>query len=189
MKLFKLVDNLPVPSEEALLIKEFKKLITRDRTRDKSLGLKELGFVYYYCSFDTRFDAYRTEEERVEAIKTVLGLKEDWEIDSDLKLALERFSDMMITESLVLVQKMKNGIKKMEDFIDDLDLTERNKSENYVFSAKDLQAVIKEMPNTIRALNEAKSIVEKELQDKFNTSTKTSKSLINRFTQDSTGEI
>jgi hypothetical protein len=186
MKLFRLVNNLPEASEEALLIKEFKKLISRDRSQSKETGIKELGFVHFYTSFDSRFQMYKSEEERIEAIKTVLGLNEKWKPDSEVRLAIERYSYMMNTESMDLVLNARKAIGKLQDFLDQLDLTERNRTDNYMFSAKDLQSVIKELPNTIRALNDAKSVVEKEIEDKFSTGVINSRSLVTKIVGSST---
>jgi hypothetical protein len=119
MKLFEIVDEIPVPSAEVRTIKEFNRLITRDRGsegdsqgRKKKRALQELAFVHWYCTFDTRFENMQ-ETERNASIANAVGLPEDWELDSDIRMAIERYSDMLTTESMPFVQSLRKGLNKM----------------------------------------------------------------------------
>lgn len=198
MKLFDLVDDLPVPSAEARTIKEFNRLITRDRGsegdaqgRKKKKALKELAFVHWYCTFDSRFEQYDDEKARNEAIINAVGLPEDWEPDADVKLAIERYDDMLVTESMHFVKSLRIGLNKIQQFINEVTMIQivtNNDGDDYEklsYDPKNLQQIIKEAPKTLVALNEAKKEVEKELQDKFGGNSKKIRAMVNSFANSS----
>lgn len=187
MKLVQLIDEMPYFSEEARTIIQFNRILMRDKGsegdsdgRKKKFALKELAFVYFYCSFDGRFQFYDTEKERIEAIKSVLGLPKEWVIDSVIEDAIKMYSYLTETESMALVKEARRAIKKLKEFIEDVDLNATTKSGTLVFSPKDLQSVIKDMPYTIESLNKAKEIVQKELGDKLGKSDKKVRSLVEK---------
>jgi hypothetical protein len=167
MKLITLEDEMPIFSSEARTIIEFNRILMRDEDRKKKFALKELAFVYFYCSYDNRFELYDTENDRVEAIKASVDLPKDWVIDSIIQDAIKKYSYMMETESMGLVNETRKAIKKLKQFIENVDLESTTKSGSLIFSPKDLQAVIKDMPFMIESLNKAKSIVDKEQEDKL----------------------
>ena len=49
---------------ELLTIKVFKKLHQRDKTKDKSKFLQELGYIYFFVDPRSDFQIYTDEEER-----------------------------------------------------------------------------------------------------------------------------
>ena len=181
MKLITLVDEQPVFDPEARAIKQFKAVIARDKDRQKRHALMELAFVHWYCSFDSRYDMYETEEERVEAIKTDVGLAEDWKVDSVISQALVKYADLMQTESMALVDKQREMISKLTTFIEEHEPTKMNKAGSFVFGPDKVQKLIMEMPKMIEALNQAKEIVQKELQDKHGGGNIRNRPLINGF--------
>ena len=49
IRLFKYEGYKVTISEEALLLKPFKAIWDRDRTKSKDRALDELGFIYFFC--------------------------------------------------------------------------------------------------------------------------------------------
>lgn len=172
MKLVTIEDEMPVFNPEVRVIVEFNRILMRDKGsegdadgRKKRFALRELAFVHFYCAFDSRFDLYDTEEERIEAIKKAVGLPDDWIKDSLIDDAINRYSDMMKTESMKLVENIRKAIQKLEGFIATHEVTDETNSGTLVFGPDKMQKLIEGTPSMIRALNEAKQIVAKELED------------------------
>ena len=165
MNLFEIIDEMPVPSAEARMIKEFNAILNKNK--DKNIALKELAFIYFFCGFDSRFVTYDDPVEKQEKIAIVVGLSEDWKPDIKVQDAIRRYQDLMNTESMRLVVKQREAIKKLEDFIDTYNPSKENKSGALVFDPLKMQSLIQNMPKMIQALNESKLIVQKELSDKF----------------------
>jgi hypothetical protein len=173
MRLIEIKDEMPVFNPETRMIKEFKRIIERDRGskgdhdgRKKFHATKELAFIYFYCVYDSRFDQW-DGEEKVDKIKEYLDLPDKWKIDDDIQAGIDRYKDMMWTRSLSLFLKMSEGARKLEVFIDEIDLDERTKNGGLVFSPDKLRTMIEKMPSTIKALNEAQDMIKKDQESKL----------------------
>ncbi len=198
MRLFELEDEMPVFSPEARTIKEFNAILRRDRGskgdhdgRKKQHALKELSFIHFYCTFDSRFELYETEEERNEAIKVAVGLSEEWQPDDLIVAGIRRYTDMMQTESMGLVKQARSAIKKFEEYLETVDLNERNiKSGTLVHDSKKYRENVNGIPEMIENLNKSKKIVQKELEDLFGKASKKQRSLAEiGFADNIEGEI
>ena len=89
----------------------FKKILKRDKSRDKDRALKEMLFIYYYS--DIKSDYLIIESKfRIEEIKKDIGLPEDWKIDSVLQEAIDFYEE----RSLTVVGKLyKNALAAAND--------------------------------------------------------------------------
>lgn len=167
MRLITLENEMPVFNPEIRMIKEFKAILVRDKDKYKVNANKELAFIHFYCTYDSRFELYDNEEERIEAIITSVGLPEDWEYDSLIKQACTRYTDMMQTRTMKLAKSMRDSITTLENFLANVDLEERNNSGNYVFDAVKYQNTIQKMADTIEAMAKVDEIIDKELSEKI----------------------
>lgn len=174
MELITVVNEMPVFNPEVRTIKEFKRIIERDRGskgdhdgRKKLTATKELAFVFFYCVYDSRFDEWQGEE-KIKRIKEHVDLPIKWKVDQDMKEAIEKYKFMMETPSLRLYKKMLDGVKKIEDFIDEVDLTETTKSGGLVFSPDKLNNMIQKIPDMLKSLKVADEMIKKEIEDKGN---------------------
>ena len=89
----------------------FKKILKRDKSRDKDRALKEMLFIYYYS--DIKSDYLIIDSKfRIEEIKKDIGLPEDWRIDSVLQAAIDFYEE----RSLTVVGKLyKNALAAAND--------------------------------------------------------------------------
>ena len=89
----------------------FKKILKRDKSRDKDRALKEMLFIYYYS--DIKSDYLIIDSKfRIEEIKKDIGLTEDWRIDSVLQEAIDFYEE----RSLTVVGKLyKNALAAAND--------------------------------------------------------------------------
>ena len=89
----------------------FKKILKRDKSRDKDRALKEMLFIYYYS--DIKSDYLIIDSKfRIEEIKKDIGLPEDWKIDSVLQEAIDFYEE----RSLTVVGKLyKNALAAAND--------------------------------------------------------------------------
>ena len=97
----------------------FKKILKRDKSRDKDRALKEMLFIYYYS--DIKSDYLIIDSKfRIEEIKKDIGLPEDWRIDSVLQEAIDFYEE----RSLTVVGKLyKNALAAANDISDYLTKT------------------------------------------------------------------
>ena len=69
---------------EILTLKVFKRLFMRDKTKDKSKFLQELGYIYFMLDPRSDYMYITDNEERSKAIIEGEGLPDTWKVDSSL---------------------------------------------------------------------------------------------------------
>ena len=109
--MFELKDYVLTVEPQVWGISIFKKILKRDKSRDKDRALKEMLFIYYYS--DIKSDYLIIDSKfRIEEIKKDIGLPEDWRIDSVLQEAIDFYEE----RSLTVVGKLyKNALAAAND--------------------------------------------------------------------------
>ena len=159
MKLFKYEGYRIVISEEALLLKPFKKIWDRDKTKNKEKAYMELGFIYYYCNPRSDYQYLTDEEERLKAIKEGEGIPDKWSPDNIVKEAMNFYNGFKPTSALLLedTRNMVNGYRaKLREITKDMSNLE-------IKDIKDIGAIIKQIPALVKDLDEAERAVSKEI--------------------------
>ena len=159
MKLFKYVGYRIVISEEALLLKPFKKIWDRDKTKNKEKAYMELGFIYFYCDPRSDYQYLTDEEERLKAIKEGEGIPDKWSPDNIVKEAMNFYNGFKPTSALLLedTRNMVNGYRaKLREITKDMSNLE-------IKDIKDIGAIIKQIPALVKDLDEAERAVSKEI--------------------------
>lgn len=97
MKLFEIKNfNLTV-REEAWGLLPFKKLLTRDKTKEKVNCMKEMLFIYHYTDIKSDYVYLLDDKERENVIKKDIGLSDSWSIDKHVEEAIELYKSRSIT--------------------------------------------------------------------------------------------
>ena len=101
---------------EILTLKVFKKLHKRDKSKDKSKFIQELGFIYFYADPRSDYQYITDEENRKEAIVEGEGLPSDWEIDKELQEATYKLYQALIKlDKIKLITKDEKIIRILEE--------------------------------------------------------------------------
>ena len=159
MKLFKYEGYRIVISEEALLLKPFKKIWDRDKTKNKEKAYMELGFIYFYCDPRSDYQYLTDEEERLKSIKEGEGIPDKWNPDTVVKEAMNFYNGFKPTSALLLedTRNMVNGYRaKLREITKDMSNLE-------IKDIKDIGAIIKQIPALVKDLDEAERAVSKEI--------------------------
>lgn len=159
MKLFKYEGYKIVISEEALLLKPFKKIWDRDKSKNKEKAYMELGFIYFYCDPRSDYQYLTDEEERLKAIKEGEGIPDKWNPDNVVKEAMNFYNGFKPTSALLLedTRNMVNGYRaKLREITKDMSNLE-------IKDIKDIGAIIKQIPSLVKDLDEAERAVSKEI--------------------------
>lgn len=159
MKLFKYEGYKIVISEEALLLKPFKKIWDRDKTKNKEKAYMELGFIYFYCDPRSDYQYLTDEEERLKSIKEGEGIPDKWSPDNIVKEAMNFYNGFKPTSALLLedTRNMVNGYRaKLREITKDMSNLE-------IKDIKDIGAIIKQIPALVKDLDEAERAVSKEI--------------------------
>lgn len=144
---------------ELLTIKVFKKLHQRDKTKDKSKFLQELGYIYFFVDPRSDFQIYTDEEERHKKILEGIGVSDTWKIDKDLQEAIDYYakfkpiSALLLDDTRAMINGYRSKLRALTATMADLDVKE----------TKDVGGIIKQIPALVKDLDEAEKAVTKEI--------------------------
>lgn len=162
MKLFKYEGYRVVISEEAMMLKPFKKIWDRDKHEDKRDALNELAFIYFYTDPRSDYQYLTNPEDRIHAIKEGEGLPDNWVPDKDVLKAVE-FYDSFKPMSALLLDDSRKMINKLRDYINAVDFTEKDDKGKPIYTMSTITSTIKQIPELTKTLNEAERMVNQEM--------------------------
>lgn len=124
MKLFKFEGYNLTISEEAFMLKPFKDLWTRDKSKGKDKALQELCFIYMMEDPRSDYQTYLDRDERMNQIKLGEGIKESWQPDDKVKEAMEFYASFKPEAALLLedirksIAILRTGLVTQEELAD-----------------------------------------------------------------------
>lgn len=138
-----LTKYLEINEPELLLIKEFKALIQRDKTKNKDRVTRELTYMYLAIDWKSPYCQYSEHERHDEAISDS-GLSEEEFNDPIFREACRKYRALQDSnKSIKLLEAAKRAADQFIDYFDTIvDLNERDANGKPVFSA---EKVMKEM--------------------------------------------
>lgn len=159
MKLFKYEGYKIVISEEAFALKVFRQIWNRDRTASKDKALMELGYVYFMVDPRSDYQYLVDKEERSKAIIEGEGLPANWKPDKLIEEAMA-FYDSMKPSAALLLEDTRLMVDKYRKKLRGMDFDELE-----VKDLKDMGALIKGIPDLVKALDEAEKAVSAEMRN------------------------
>lgn len=110
MRLFKYEGYNLTISEEAFLLKPFKAIWNRDKSKGKQVALQELGFIYFMEDPRSDYKMYIDKDERAAQIIIGEGIKQGWKPDKLVNEALEFYASFK-SDSALLLEDLKKGVQ------------------------------------------------------------------------------
>lgn len=162
MKLLKYEGYKLTFEPEILTLKVFKKLYTRDKTKDKSRFLQELGLIYFYIDPRSDYQYLTNEDERLKAIIEGEGLPQNFKIDNILNEAIEYYKKFKPTSALLL-EDTRVAVDKLRKALRDIDLDARDDKDKPIYTLNSITSTIKLVPSLIKDLDEAERTIAKEI--------------------------
>lgn len=167
MKLFKYQGYNLTISEEAMMLKPFKDLWKRDKSKNKDRALQELAYIYFMEDSRSDYQIYIDKEERSTQIKLGEGMPDSWQPDK-LVLEAEEFYAGFKSEAALLLEDIRVAITKLREFIKTIDLSAVDDKGKPIYTLNTYTSTIKQIPELITSLDEAERTIAKEAvgQDK-----------------------
>jgi hypothetical protein len=175
MNLFEIENNVVVFSPQALLIAPFKAIWDSDKSKDKTKAAKYLGFIYYMSDQRSDFMHILDEQERIDEIKKFMELPPAFKgTGKNYVKAIEFYKQISETTSTRLLTSTRLVIKKISQFLDNIDMDERDpKSNKPIHDIGKITSSVEKIPKLIKALNEVEKEVIKEKEMKASSGNKT----------------
>jgi hypothetical protein len=162
MKLFKYEGYKITISEEALLLKPFKQIWQRDKSKTKDIAMMELGFIYFFCDPRSDYQYIVDEEARLKSIKEGEGMNDKWKPDSLVKEAMEFYNKFKPSSSLLL-EDTRYAVDKLRKLLREIDLNETDGNGKPIYTLNTITATIKQIPSLVKDLDEAERALAKEI--------------------------
>lgn len=149
---------------EALLLKPFKAIWGRDKSKDKNRAMQELGFIYFVCDPRSDYQYIVDMDMRKEAVKQGEGLPEKWAPDKVVLDAMDFYSSFKPTSALLL-EDTRFAVDKLRDHLKNLDLDARDDKGKPIYTLNTITATIKQIPELIKGLDEAERAVNNDIKE------------------------
>lgn len=159
MRLLKYEGYKLVIDPEALVLAPFKKIWNRDKTVNKDKAISEIGYVYFMIDPRSDYQYLVDEEERSAAIIEGEGLPASWKPDKLIKEAMDLYSSFKPASALLLedtrwmVDRYRKRLRAQE--FDELGVKE----------LKEIGAMIKQIPELVKNLDEAEKAINAEIRN------------------------
>lgn len=153
-----------VIAPEALALKPFRALWTRDRSKSKDRAITELGYIYFFSDPRSEYQYIIDDEERDAAVKEGLGLPAKWKPDKEVAAAMKLYGNFTTTAALLL-QDTRYAVDKLRTLLRDIDLSAKDKSGKPLYTLNVITATIKQVPALVRDLDDAEKQLNEQLKD------------------------
>lgn len=147
---------------ELLTLAPFKKIWTRDKSKDKSKALQELGYIYFMYDIRSDYQIYIDEEKRSREIKIGEGMPENWEPDNTVKEAATYFSKFKPAAALLL-EDTRVAVDKLRTLLRNINLNEVDDKGRPIYTLNTITSTIKQIPSLVKDLDEAERALAKEI--------------------------
>lgn len=147
---------------EILTLKVFKRLFMRDKTKDKSRFLQELGYIYFMLDPRSDYMYITDNEERSKAIIEGEGLPDTWKVDSDLQDAMDYYKSFRPTSALLL-EDTRIAVDKLREALRSINLTDVDDKGRPIYTLNTIVSTIKQVPSLVKDLDDAERAIAKEI--------------------------
>lgn len=147
---------------EALMLKAFKKIWTRDRAKDKHNAMQELAYIYFME--DPRSDYQYLVDKDIRSAEVIkgLGIYDGWKPDKEVKEAMEFYASFKPT-SAGLLEDTRCAIDKLRELLRNIDLEKVDDKGKPVYTINTVTATIKQIPALVKELDEAERTLSKDI--------------------------
>lgn len=163
MALFSLDNYKLVISEEAYLIKPFRDIIRRDKDRNKSKAIAELGYIFFMVDPRSTY-AYITDvEKKSEAIKEAVGLSKKWKPDSVVLQGLKIYEIASETTAGLMLKDFRTSVDKVRAFLTTFSLEAKDKFGKPLYPVTTIVNALKQIPILVKQIIETEKMLIQEL--------------------------
>lgn len=163
MKLFKYEGYKVVISEEALMLKPFKELWQRDKTKTKDKALSELAYIYFMEDPASDYQYIVNREDRHNAIVEGEGLK-SWKPDKAVIAAMEFYASFKTTSALIL-EDTRYAADNLRKSLREINIHDTDDKGRPLYTISSIISAIKQVPTLVKELAEAEKSIAKEMAE------------------------
>lgn len=153
-------------SDEALLVKPFRRLWNQDRSERKEQFYKQMALIFFVYSPVSNYSYIIDEKERIKEVMAQEGIT-DFKPSPEFKSAVEIYKKLTITTSTELLEDTRMNIYKLRQALNSVDYTNLEEKDK-VAVINTMTAAMSKMPKLIEELAKVEKAVAKELEEQPN---------------------
>jgi hypothetical protein len=134
-------------------------------TRDPEVFMRELAVIYFFADLRSPYNRCPEEERMGEILKDILYDLPDWKPDELFNQAVEKYKEMSFTPSMLSLEAAEKGIKAYRDYLNKVNLNERNEKGALVHSPTAIKGMIKDLPVLMKSYRELEMIVLSDINE------------------------
>lgn len=160
-------NRLEINEPEILLIKEFKALFDRDKSKNKARLWKELTYIYLAIDWKSLYNQYSEQERHQESLSDS-GITEEEFNDPLFREACRKYKALQDSnKSIKMLRAAMNAADQFIDYFNDIvDLNERDVSGKPIFTAEKVMKEVAMLNKVHEELIVLENRVKKELAEK-----------------------
>jgi hypothetical protein len=149
---------------QVLSIEPFKTL-WKNRLPNKQLAVDELSLIFFMN--DVRSPYMKTEDSQRlrEILLDIMPDNLKWKPDKIVKDCMEKYKELSRTPSMDSLESAWISQRKIDEFLRNVDLNEKDKNGKLVHNVKQIQMMQKDLPNSIKALQTTQRLVMTEMNE------------------------
>lgn len=157
--------QLEINEPEILLIKEFKNLLDRDKSKTKTRAFRELTYIYLAIDWKSMYSQYSEHERHEEAILDS-GLTEEEFNDPIFREACRKYRTLQDSnKSIKLLKAARIATDQFIEYFETIiDLNERDQNGKPVFSAEKVMKEMAQLSKVHEQLVALESQVKQEME-------------------------
>ena len=164
MHILEFIDYQVIPTEECFLIKPFRDLYNKDKSKNKEKFMQTLSVVYFYADPRSSYSYISNDEERLHAIVEQEGLPDNYTIDG-IKDIIELYKKHTITSSYKLLQDTRIAADKVGYFLANVNLFEEDSKGKPKYTVNSITSAMKQVPEIVKQLQITEKLVAKEIEE------------------------
>lgn len=155
---------LEINKPELVLIKEFKNLLSRDTSKDKSRFYRELTYIYLMIDWKSPYADYSDLERHEAALSDSELTAEEFE-DTIFKNACKKYQDIQKKDiKMQAVQSAQFLVHRIIDYFDNIvDFEKVNENGMPIYKMKDVMIEMRQLGNVLDELDALKIRIKKGL--------------------------
>ena len=153
--------------EEVWGLAPFAKLLSRDKTKDKSRAFKEMLFIWHYCDIRSDYQYLTNLNERAEEVRKDINLPKTWKIDKAIEEAIDCYSRGSNTVIQSLYKHSLSSASAIGEYLSNTQalLAERDANGKVVTDIGKITASVQKIPKLMADLRAAYKEVIKEQEE------------------------
>lgn len=162
--------ELEINEPELLLVREFKALLDRDKTKNKTRATRELTYIYLAIDYKSPYSQYSELERHEEALSDASITEAEFN-DPIFREACRKYRNLQDSnKSIKLLNAARNAADQFVEYFETIiDLNERDQNGKPVFSAEKVMKEMAQLSKVHEQLSILEGQVKQELEVQSNT--------------------